>query len=98
MSQSNIFKVNEDENQFELHTKDGTAFLEFIREGEKLFLTHTETPEALRGQGIAADLVKQSLQSAKDNGLRVVPSCSFVAKYVNNHPEWNYILSDGYRM
>jgi predicted GNAT family acetyltransferase len=98
MSQSNIFKVNEDENQFELHTKDGTAFLEFIREGEKLFLTHTETPEALRGQGIAADLVKQSLQRAKDNGLTVVPSCSFVAKYVNNHPEWNDILSDGYRM
>jgi predicted GNAT family acetyltransferase len=98
MSQSNIFKVNEDENQFELHTKDGTAFLEFIREGEKLFLTHTETPEALRGQGIAAELVKQSLQRAKDNGLTVVPSCSFVAKYVNNHPEWNDILSDGYRM
>jgi predicted GNAT family acetyltransferase len=98
MSQSNIFKVNEDENQFELHTKDGTAFLEFIREGEKLFLTHTETPEALRGQGIAADLVKQSLQRAKDNGLTVVPSCTFVAKYVNNHPEWNDILSDGYRM
>jgi predicted GNAT family acetyltransferase len=98
MSDSNIFKVNEDENQFELHTKDGTAFLEFIREGEKLFLTHTETPEALRGQGIAADLVKQSLQRAKDNGLTVVPSCSFVAKYVNNHPEWNDILSDGYRM
>jgi len=98
MSQSNIFKVNEDENQFELHTKDGTAFLEYIREGEKLFLTHTETPEALRGQGIAADLVKQSLQRAKDNGLTVVPSCTFVAKYVNNHPEWNDILSDGYRM
>jgi len=98
MSDSNIFKVNEDENQFELHTKDGTAFLEFIREGEKLFLTHTETPEALRGQGIAADLVKQSLQRAKDNGLTVVPSCSFVAKYVNNHPEWNDILSEGYRM
>jgi predicted GNAT family acetyltransferase len=98
MSQSNIFKVNEDENQFELHTKDGTAFLEFIREGEKLFLTHTETPEALRGQGIAAELVKQSLQRAKDNGLTVVPSCSFVAKYVNNHPDWNDILSDGYRM
>jgi predicted GNAT family acetyltransferase len=98
MSQSNIFKVNEEENQFELHTKEGTAFLEFIREGEKIFLTHTETPEALRGQGIAADLVKQSLQRAKDNGLTVVPSCSFVAKYVNNHPEWNDILSDGYRM
>ena len=97
-SNTTTFKVNEEENQFELHTKSGTAFLEFIREGEKIYLTHTETPEALRGKGIAADLVKQSLQCAKDNGLTVVPSCSFVAHYVNNHPEWNVILSEGYQM
>jgi predicted GNAT family acetyltransferase len=92
------FKVNEEENQFELHTQGGVAFLEFIREGEKIYLTHTETPEALRGKGIAADLVKQSLQCAKDNGLTVVPSCSYVAHYVNNHTEWNTILSAGYQM
>jgi len=97
-SNTTTFKVNEEENQFELHTKGGTAFLEFIREGEKIYLTHTETPEALRGKGIAADLVKQSLQCAKDNGLTVVPSCSFVAHYVNNHPEWNVIVSEGYQM
>ncbi|MXN92275.1 N-acetyltransferase [Flavobacterium sp. Sd200] len=92
------FKINEEENQFELHTQGGIAFLEFIREGEKIYLTHTETPVALRGRGIAASLVKQTLQCAKDNGLTVVPSCSYVAHYVNNHPEWNIILSDGYQM
>ena len=96
--EKSTFKVNEEENQFELHTKAGTAFLEFIREGAKIYLTHTETPENLRGKGIAAELVKQTLQCAKDNGLTVVPSCSYVAKYVNKHPEWSSILSEGYQM
>jgi len=92
------FTVNEAGSQFELEVKDGMAFLEYYREGEKIYLTHTETPEALRGQGIAAQLVKQTLQCAKDNGLTVVPSCSYVAHYINNHPEWNVVLSDGYQM
>jgi uncharacterized protein len=92
------FKVNEEQNQFELHASGGPAFLEFIREGEKLYLTHTETPQALRGKGVAAQLVKHSLQWAKDNGLTVVPSCSYVAHYINNHTEWNSLLSEGYRM
>lgn len=92
------FKANEAESQFELHVSGQVATLEFFREGEKIYLTHTETPEALRGKGIAADLVKRSLQCAKDNGFIVVPQCSYVAHYINEHPEWREVLSDGYQM
>lgn len=92
------FKINEEGKQFELHIHGGIAFLEYYREGEKLFLTHTETPEALRGRGIAANLVQRTLQCAKDNGLIVVPLCSYVAYYVNEHTEWIDVLSEGYQM
>jgi predicted GNAT family acetyltransferase len=94
----NTFKVNENEKQFELHVKGGVAFIEYYREGEKVFLTHTETPEPLRGKGIAAELVKQTLECARKNGLTVVPLCSYVMHYINEHPEWNDVLSDGYQM
>lgn len=92
------FKVNEAQNQFELHVSGQVAFLEYHREGKKIFFTHTEAPEELQGTGAAAKLVEMSLQCSKDNGLTVVPSCSYVAHYINNHPEWNDILSDGYQM
>lgn len=93
------FKINEEGKQFELHTNGDVAFVEFYREGEKIFLTHTETPEALRGKGIAAELIKRTLQCARENGLTVVPLCSYVAHYVNEHPdEWTDVLSDGYQM
>lgn len=98
VGQKDDFKINEEGKQFELHVNGGFAFVEYYREGEKIFLTHTETPEALRGKGIAAELIKRTLQCAKDNVLTVVPLCSYVAHYINEHPEWNDILSDGYMM
>ena len=94
----NQFKINEKEKQFELHVKGGVAFIEYYRDGEKVFLTHTETPESLRGKGIAAELVKKTLECARKNGLTVVPLCSYVMHYLNNHPEWGDVLSDGYQM
>lgn len=92
------FTHNESQRQFELGAAGYTAFLEYYTEGSKIYLTHTEAPEAMRGTGAASELVKKSLQYAKDKGLTVVPSCSYVAHYINNHPEWASVLSEGYQM
>ncbi|MGV3460332.1 MAG: GNAT family N-acetyltransferase [Flavobacterium sp.] len=92
------FTNNQSENQFELHKDGQLAFLEYILQGEKLYLTHTEAPEALRGTGAAASLVKQVLGYAREHGLTVVPSCSYVAAIIMKSDEWNDILSDGYQM
>ena len=92
------FKVNETLNQFELHAEGEVAYLEYFFEGRKIFLTHTETPAPIRGKGYAKELVKSSLQYAKDNKYIVVPACSYVADYVSNNPQWRDILSEGYQM
>ena len=92
------FIVNEDMNQFEMHVGESVAFLEYYKEGNKIFMTHTEAPEELRGKGLAGRLVKKALQYSKENELTVVPSCSYVAKYIDGNPEWRTILSDGYQM
>lgn len=92
------FTVNDKLNQFELHIEEDVAFLEYYTEDNKIFLTHTEVPEALQGRGYAKELVKQSLQWVKDNKLVAVPACSYVADFVNKNPEWRSILSEGYQM
>ena len=96
--ETNTFTRNEDQNQFELSAGGHTAFLEYYTEVKKIYLTHTEAPEAMRGKGAAGELVKGALQYAKDNGLTVVPSCSYVAHYIDKHPEWASVLSEGYQM
>lgn len=92
------FRVNEHEHQFEMEAEGQLALLEFHKEGEKLYLTHTEVPEKFRGQGVAAHLVKEVLAYARKEGLFVVPLCSYVSYYINNHPEWFDVLSEGYKM
>lgn len=44
---------------------------------------HTEVPPELRGQGIAAKLCKEAFKYCHDNKLKVVTSCPYVEKYVN---------------
>lgn len=98
-NQKNIFKNNKIQNQFELETENGEiAFLEYYTDGKKIFLNHTEVPVPLRGKGLAAILVKKSLEYCRENNLIVVPACSYVAHFIDNNPEWHDVLSEGYQM
>ena len=59
----------------------------YQRSGNVLTFSHTGVPAALEGRGIAAALVAAALAWAREQGLRVVPSCSYVALYMQRHPE-----------
>lgn len=41
---------------------------------------HTYVPPALRGRGLATELVRFALDDARAAGVRVTPSCPFVAR------------------
>lgn len=92
------FVNNQSKNQFELHKDGHVAFLEYILQDEKIYLTHTEAPQALRGTGAASSLVKQVLDYSRHHGLTVVPQCSYVAKFISKNDEYSDVLSDGYQM
>ena len=58
------------------------------REGLVLELDHTYVPKSLRGGGIGSQLTARALDYARERGCRVVPSCPFVAAYMQRHPEY----------
>jgi len=92
------FIFNETARQFEWHIDGKIASIEYFTEGKKIYLTHTEVPESLRGNGIGTKLIKQTLDYIKKHHLVLVPQCSFVSAYVDSHTEWHSILSEGYQM
>jgi uncharacterized protein len=66
-----------------------TAYLTYReRDGRILDLDHTFVPPEHRGGGIASQLTVRALEYARERGCRVVPSCPFVAKYIERHPEY----------
>jgi predicted GNAT family acetyltransferase len=52
-----------------------------------MHMTHTAVPPALQGRGIAAAIVQAALAHARAQSLRVDPLCSYVARYMQRHPE-----------
>lgn len=59
-----------------------------ILEDKTLDYRRTFVPPASRGRGIASGLAKHALEYARENGFRVVPSCAFVERYMDAHPEY----------
>ena len=53
-----------------------------------MIITHTETPRALRGHGIASELVAGALELIRADGHKVIAGCSFVVDYLRKHPEY----------
>ena len=73
---------------------DGTAAYITYREidGGILDLDHTYVPHHHRGGGIASRLTAHALDYAREHGYGVVPSCPFVAAYVERHREYRDLL------
>lgn len=62
--------------------------LEYQRRGDQLIFSHTGTAPALRGRGLAGQMVEHGLNWAAPLGLQVVPACSYVAVHLQRHPRW----------
>lgn len=65
------------------------AYITYRERGERVLeLDHTYVPTASRGGGIASQLTAHALDYARGGGYRVIPSCPFVAAYIERHPEY----------
>ena len=63
-----------------------------LRDGRMIF-THTVVPPELRGRGIAEKLVRAALADARTNGRKVEPQCSYVAKFIERHKEFQDLVA-----
>jgi predicted GNAT family acetyltransferase len=71
-----------------------TAYLTYRELGARVLdFDHTFVPREHRGGGIASQLTKQALDYAREHGYRVVPSCPFVAAYIEGHPEYHDLVT-----
>jgi uncharacterized protein len=73
----------ETEHRF-VATVDGVdAYLLYAPLGDgRVDFRSTYSPPELRGRGVAAVIVKKALEWARGEELEVVPSCSYVQRYL----------------
>jgi predicted GNAT family acetyltransferase len=80
-------------SRFELDVNGVTAVANYQLNGGVMTITHTEVPPQARHGGIASQLIAGALQAARARGLKIVPRCSFVKAYVDEHPEVRDLLA-----
>lgn len=55
-------------------------------------IDHTWVLPAMRGQGLALRLVRDAARWARDEGVRVVPVCSYARAVFRRHPDLADVL------
>ena len=89
--------MNEETRRFEAEIDGETAFAEYRLVDHGIILPHTVVPEAFEGKGVGSALARAALGYARDHGLKVIPTCTFMAGYISKHPEWHDIVHETYR-
>jgi len=84
---------NTQANRFEIEHEGHQAVAEYSLGGGVITFTHTFVPPQMRGEGIADALARVALATARKEGLRVIPSCSFFARYMERHAENSDLLA-----
>ena len=69
------------------------GIIDYRQDRDQVDMHHTHTAPAHRGQGIAGMLVGSALDDLRARGLQVVPSCWYVAEYIDAHPEQRDLLA-----
>jgi predicted GNAT family acetyltransferase len=75
--------------RFELDVEGAVAFANYRLAPGAVIITHTETPRALHGRGIASELVQGALELIRAQDKKVVAGCGFVVDYLRKHPEFS---------
>jgi predicted GNAT family acetyltransferase len=84
------------QQRFSLKLGDARAVLDYARvDASTLDYRHTFVPPSIRGRGIASALTAYALRYARDENLKVIPSCPFVAAFVQRHPEHKPVVRRG---
>lgn len=83
---------NTDERRFEAEIEGELALTEYHRNNELMVFTRTFVPEDLRHEGVAARIVKVALDYARERGYRVEPQCSYVADWIERHPDYQELV------
>ena len=83
---SDVVHVPE-QSRFQVESDGVVAVLTYERGERDVALLHTVVPRELEGQGVGSRLAEAAVAWVREQGLEVVPVCSFVQGWLARHPE-----------
>jgi predicted GNAT family acetyltransferase len=82
-------------SRFLVRVPEGVATLRYSMPSRRMMdIESTFVPSAARGRGVGAALVAQALEHARNEGYQVIPSCWYVKRWVDRHPDYAGLLRE----
>jgi predicted GNAT family acetyltransferase len=94
MTQAIRLVHNPRRHRYELFVGSDLASLaEYQESGDTMVFDHTETFDEFRGRGLAGRVVAFALDDVREKGKLIVPTCWFVADFIEDHPAYRDLIA-----
>jgi predicted GNAT family acetyltransferase len=93
-SVSPVVANNQNEQRYELRAGEvvlGIASYRMDGDGTMVF-THTAVNPQEEGKGYGSQLASGALDDVRSSNRKVVASCEFIARYIDDHPAYRDLL------
>jgi len=81
-----------DNERFVIYTEGNEVYVEYTMRNDEMDLHHTFTHPTLRGKGLAAQVVRAAFEYAKENNLKVIPTCYYVQAFIRKNDEYKELV------
>ena len=89
-----VVRDHPDASRYEARVGDQVAgFSRYVLADGVFVFTHTEVDPAFEGQGVGGTLVRGALDDVRRRGARVVAQCPFVHAFIDDHPEYQDLVT-----
>jgi uncharacterized protein len=93
---ANVVRRNAERSRYELLVGgEVVGVADYHVDGGTWTFPHTVIAPERRGQGLGAELVRAALDDVRRAGGTVVPTCWYVAEFIDAHPDYADLLAPG---
>jgi predicted GNAT family acetyltransferase len=86
-------KHDKKNNRFLAEIEGYEAYLSYNVFNDIIDLIYAYTPPEIRGKGIAKIVAEFAFNYAKENNLKVIPTCSYVQAFVERNDKYKNLLA-----
>ena len=93
MSNDIAIRQNQDQQRYEVEMGGVlAAHADYHSRGEVREFVHTEVLPGHEGQGVGSKLARFALDDTRRQNLKVVPTCTFIAKFIQGHAQYQDLV------
>lgn len=88
MSQLRDTPLRDTGERYEMDEQGLTAYADYRKQGERLYIDYVFAPPELRGTGASGRLMAALAADARAKGLRITPICGYAAAWLRRSKEF----------